>query len=228
MKSKFPLLILLLAASSIAFAQTVKIDKLSIRSRNYTAAEVTKLDEARAVVRHSGGVARVSISDLPDDVKKSLGWKSEEEKEAEAAAKKAAEDVEYPQLVKEWDLKADSDKKLNETMRGFLEANPKAVVLRLVVLVRGNGVEWNKAFIYDRERKHLLAMKRTTPPKGVIENYNTVFWKSVPEEVLRKGIPWVDWTRDDLIQQGAISKTGKTPFAPPISYKDRPEITEWP
>lgn len=207
-------------------AQTVKIDKLSIRSREFTEVEVTKLDELRAMVRHSGGMARVSISELPEDVRKSLGWKSEEEKTTEAAAKKSEEDAKYPQQVAEWDLKADSDKKLNDTMRGFLEANPQAVVLRLVVVVRGNGAEWNKAVIYDREKKHLLAMTRTLPPKGVTENYQSTFWNSVSEEQLQKGIPWLDDAGEPI--KGIISKNGEAPFDSPISYKDRPEITEWP
>jgi hypothetical protein len=225
MKGKFLSLVVTLAASSIGFAQSVKIDKLSIRSRDYTEVEVTKLDEARAMVRHSGGVARVPISDLPDDVRKSLGWKSEEEKKAEAAAKKAEEDARYPRLFEEWDLKDESDRKINEKLREFLESRPQAVVLRMVLVIRGNGAEWRKAFIYDREKKHLLVMTRTTPPKGVTEHYQTFYWRSVPEEELRKGIPWVDEEGAPLTK---MSKPQESPFAPPISYKDRPEITEWP
>jgi hypothetical protein len=217
-KSAIPSLILYLAASAIVAAQTVKIDKLSIRSREFTEVEVTKLDESRASVRHSGGIARVAIADLPEDVRKALGWKSEEEKKADEAAK-------FPQLVVEWDLKDESDRKINETLRKFLDANPKAVVLRLVLVVRGNGAEWNQAFIYDREAKHLLMMRRTTPPKSVIEHYEMVFWKSVPEDVLRQGIPWVD---EEFKPANTSSKVGESPFDPPISYKDRPSITAWP
>lgn len=116
--------------------QTVKIDKLSLRSREFTEVEVTKLDESLAMVRHSGGIARVPIMDLPENVTKALGWKSEEEKKADEAEK-------FPQHAVEWDLKDDSEKKLTETLRKFLDASPKAAVLRLVVVVRGNGAEWN-------------------------------------------------------------------------------------
>jgi hypothetical protein len=225
MKSAIPSLILSLAASAISFAQTVKIDKLSIRSREFTEVEVTKLDESRASVRHSGGVARVLIADLPEDVRKGLGWKSEEEKAAEAAAKKAEKDAKFPVLTVNWDLKDESDRKINETLRSFLDANPKAVVLRLALVVRGNGAEWNKAFIYDREKKHLLYLERTTPPKGVIEHYEMVFWKSVSEGVLKKGVPWVD---DDFKPTNTSSKIGERPFDPPLFYMDRPALTEWP
>jgi hypothetical protein len=219
MKSAILALILSTGAGNIALAQAVKIDKLSIRSRDYTDVEVTKLDEDRAMVRHSGGIARVSIMDLPENVRKRLGWKSDEQKKAEEAAK-------YPRLVAEWDLKSDSDKKLNETMLAFLNANPEAVVLRLVVLVRGTGAEWNKSIIYDREMKRLVVMTRTLPPKGVVESYQSFFWGSVAEDRLRKGIPWLDERGDPI--KGIVTKTGESPFDPPISYKDRPEITEWP
>jgi hypothetical protein len=212
-------LILFLAATANSAGQTVRIDKLSIRSREFTNVEVTKLNQAQVTVRHSGGVARVPLMDLPEDVRKSLGWKSDEENKADEAKK-------YPQQVAEWDLKSDSDKKLNETLIAFLKANPEAIVLRLVVVVRGNDSEWNKAVIYDREKKRLVVMTRTLPPKGVVESYQSHFWESVPEDQLRKGIPWLDEGGRTI--PGIVTKSDTAPFDLPITYKDRPEITEWP
>lgn len=69
-------------------------------------------------------------------------------------------------------------------------------------------------------------MTRTLPPQGVVESYQSFFWASVTEEQIRKGIPWFDQRGEPL--KGVVTKNGAAPFEPPITYKEHPDLTEWP
>jgi len=53
-------------------AQTVKLDKLTIGSREFTNLEITKIDGQRAKILHDDGVSRVPMANLPKDLRARL------------------------------------------------------------------------------------------------------------------------------------------------------------
>lgn len=210
-------ILLLLFLSSLLFSSPIKLDKVKIGANEYTNAEILLIDQKRATIRHNEGVAKVLIADLPESARKSLGWKSPDEIIAEKKAR-------FPQLSLKWDNAEDSDNRLNGELRKFLDSNPSAQVLCLTVHVSGKA-QWFKKIIYDRQKKHLVFMRRTIPPFGTEQHYELVYWKEVSLETLQNGVPWVDEKFEPL---GERTRIGKSPFTVPIEYPDCPEITDWP
>lgn len=67
------LLGLALMTAAAVGAGPVKLEKLSIGTREFSAVTITAKDATRATVMHAGGVATVALSDLPEDVRERLG-----------------------------------------------------------------------------------------------------------------------------------------------------------
>ena len=124
-----------------------------------------------------------------------------------------------------------SDKKLSEAFTQFLAANPSATVLALSITSSvGKSVQHNKV-IYDREKKHLLILRRQTFQllTGPEDDYVWIIWYDVPLATIQSGIPWFDEKLRSAMSKntdgvGAIPKN----FPIPITYPDNPGITKWP
>lgn len=69
----------------------VKLDTLNVGNNTYSNAVVTKLDEATAKIVHSGGIAKVSISKLPESLKSALGYDQTKAQTAESSKRLEAE-----------------------------------------------------------------------------------------------------------------------------------------
>jgi hypothetical protein len=213
--------LLLLTFSSLSFSSPIKLDAIKLGFCEYKNAEIVIIDQTRATIRHDEGVAKVLITDLPEGVRKSLGWKSPDEI---AAEKMAVKETNYPQLLLKWGIEEDSDKKMNDELRKFLNSNPNAQVLCLTVHVSGKS-QWFKKIIYDKQKKHLVVMTRTIPPKGTEQHYVLNYWKAVSLETLEKGIPWFD---ENFKPLGEKTRISVSPITVPIEFPDCPEITDWP
>jgi len=69
-------LLILMAVAAVAAdepAPPVKVEKLTLGDRDFSDVTITPKDAGNATLRHAGGVATVSLADLPEKIRKMLG-----------------------------------------------------------------------------------------------------------------------------------------------------------
>jgi len=124
------------------------------------------------------------------------------------------------------DLGDYTDSKLNETFLTFEKENKLASIL----ILSANGFAGKSAFtqkvIYDREKKHLLLLKRTlfqTIPSPTT-SYSWILWRGVEPSDLAEGLPW--WSERIKADMSKPTEDGRTTL--PNLYPQEPVITAWP
>jgi hypothetical protein len=217
-----PFAILLLVWHSTAVLAEVKLDSLVVGGKEYNAVTVTLDSDNRAKIIHESGIARVFVSELPADLRKKLGWVSNEEK---TAAFKAKLEEEYPIASVTIPISKFSDNKVRDELNQLLDSKPEGKVFALTIKVTENPNQQQFIkIIFDKSQGVLLHMRRSFSKIGNFTRYDLVKWSGVNREMLRQGVPWMDENSKPL----GRSENGTAPLNLLWSCEARPEIAEWP
>jgi hypothetical protein len=119
-----------------------------------------------------------------------------------------------------------TDKKLNDAFTTFAKENKTTPILILVSNGTAGKAKFAQKCVYDREKKILFFLKRTTYQtiSKPTTSYSWVVWRSVEPADLTEGIPWFsERLKAELSKPGEDGRTNL-----PIKYPNEPEIVQWP
>lgn len=217
------MVLVLMIVGGLACGEDMKFEKLL----DYENVTVTKVEADGISITHSGGVGKIPLTELPDEVLMKLGISKGPEVLAneESGLYVTQDNFQVTQDIGEIS-KSDRDAAPGQKLYALIKANPNPTVsvITAKVVYTEHATAYVKYF-FDKSKRILVYMGRThfRGDLSIDDTLEWRIWHEVSPDDFQNGLPYYN---DKLKTTPSPYRNPKGSF--PIKYPKHERVTKWP